>query len=139
MDSRPLVHHASTAVGGGAIGLQRIVSKEHVSDLLRKARHECSPCRSLFGAPFPPPVSCPVPLVPHPVPGEATLLLKRGGSFVRLPWVSGRLPGFLAVPIPSAFRSSTKRRLCWSSRRLFPPRTPVPPSSCSRRSPLEGK
>ncbi|KAJ1138811.1 hypothetical protein NDU88_005192 [Pleurodeles waltl] len=125
----------------------------------RVEKEECSTGNALRVVPllFSPPPSVPVPfpfcypfpallrtsrliqLVPHPVPGEATLLLKRGGSFVQLPGVSGRLPGFLAVPIPAALRSSTKRRLLWLSQRLLRPRTPVPPSSYFQRRLPEGK
>ncbi|KAJ1188420.1 hypothetical protein NDU88_005181 [Pleurodeles waltl] len=94
------------------------------------------PLSSLLSAP---PASLPVSLLPHPVPGEATLLMKRGGFSVRLPGVSGRLPGFLPVPIPAAFRSSTRQRLRWLSRRLLSLQAPVSPSSYSRCRSPEGK
>ncbi|KAJ1208445.1 hypothetical protein NDU88_003831 [Pleurodeles waltl] len=89
-----------------------------------KKRDLCSPC----SAPFlhlpaflylPPPD--PFLLVPHPVPGVAKLLLKRGGSFTKLPGVSSLHQGIPSAPIPALFRSSGERSLrLWCRRPLEP-------------------
>ncbi|KAJ1126759.1 hypothetical protein NDU88_005165 [Pleurodeles waltl] len=123
---------------------KRVEKEEHRTVLPVSSPPLCFPLLPVLPVPCPfvvpslpffvPPTSRPLPLVAHPVPGEATLLLKRGGSFAQLPGVSGRLPGFLEVPTPAAFRSSKEWLLIFLSRRLLCPRTPVSPSSYSRRA-----
>ncbi|KAJ1144062.1 hypothetical protein NDU88_010364 [Pleurodeles waltl] len=106
----------------------------------------CSP----YSAPFPSHLlpfftSRPLPLVPHPVPGVATLLLKRGGSYAKLPGVSGLHQGFPSAPTPALFRSSGERLLrLWcrcplESSILLQSNTPGPSTSYSRRTPRKGE